>query len=339
MSSVDVANVALAQEKAGVKGMARRAVDIVVPRVKAFVSPQLLVAFLIFGLSIWWNTVIQVLMDVWTRDRLYQFAVYDTPGAVPEGRFWPLVLPDLGFYLFEQNNTETRWADIVATVFTIGTMGYFCIMHGARATIMRRFVLIQALLFFLRGISISVTLLPQSRDLCEYQPPANDFWSIVSFTVQTLTGQVHTCTDMLFSGHTTNLTCMLMVWLWYTPKTTRLPWLFYAAAWALQIAGMWIIVATRFHYSIDVFIAFVLTIILWVGYGLLVQSVDNMKAASDRAWYLRFVAWMECAKFELAAPNAAKDLDEAFFSKNAEEAAALLDAEVCESDSSVASIV
>jgi len=141
------------------------------------------------------------------------------------------------------------------------------------ATIFRRWLFMLGSLFFLRGISIIVTMLPNPLPNCETE--AAKYNPFVG-GIKILMGEITTCADVLYSGHTVNLSLCALIWNEFSsmPGAKLFDWdplgNFFsrgkpaineaghrvrttttkALVWAYTIVGYVMIIATKFHYSI-----------------------------------------------------------------------------------------
>lgn len=71
----------------------------------------------------------------------------------------------------------------------------------------------------------------------------------------------------MFSGHTVALVIMGMIWTDYGPNIPKLRWF----VWAFVVCGVVSLLAARYHYTIDLIIAWYLTYKTWVMYGWLIK--------------------------------------------------------------------
>lgn len=226
-------------------------------------------------------------------------------------------LPDLGFDVLPFVS-ESWLSDLAVVLLVVLTQIRFSLTPMG-ATIVRRWVFLLGSLFVLRGVSIVITMLPNPLKNC--RSTALDYHPAVA-SLMIISGQVVTCGDVLFSGHTVNLTLAALVWQTYshkagvqlckpnlcptcfdpigaifckdTPVENDAGHLVRATTakifiWICAIVGMLTIIATRFHYSIDVFIGFCLCLLLWklYHYYLITIYIDCEK------WHNRVLGWLE----------------------------------------------
>lgn len=109
--------------------------------------------------------------------------------------------------------------------------------------IFRRFMFIYGTVWLLRAFSIVLTVLPNPLEQCKAILHPNPFvaaWLLV-FDIN------HTCADVFFSGHAVGITLFVLFWQRYTKH-----WFFKIIMWILWVAGCFLIIATHYHYTIDV---------------------------------------------------------------------------------------
>ena len=166
------------------------------------------------------------------------------------------ILPDVGFMTLPI--LENEWisdvyihALLIAAFIRVSFTKY-------TETAFRRFFWISGFLYIFRSFTISFTILPTPYAGCTLQKHENPL--LVALKV--ISGQHSTCGDVMYSGHTMVLTSSALLWQLFTDD----PVIVKILVWILSFIGMLIIVATRFHYSDDVIIAFLLTLTLYVIY-------------------------------------------------------------------------
>ncbi len=281
---------------------------------RRFVSWQFCATMLYAFACVYFNTLMQVRAEKRSRTFRalpikYNFTIAD------EHTF--TTLPDIGFDILPM--VHDAWlADVMVGLLVALTQCRFSLTPMG-ATILRRWAFLLGSLFFLRGISIIVTMLPNPLKACKSD--ALDHEPAFA-AVLILTGQIVTCGDVLFSGHTVNIVMAGLVWQTYSHKAgvqllkpNVCPALFDPIAalccknrpaenevghlvrattakilvWVFVTAGMLVIIATRFHYTIDVFIGFCLCFFIWklYHYYCLTIYVDKEKYIN------KLLMWLE----------------------------------------------
>lgn len=123
-----------------------------------------------------------------------------------------------------------------------------------RVGIFTRLFSVWGIVFILRGVSVVLTSLPDPSDLCREHRAAASAWKWL------LPMAYPICGDLFFSGHTVMFVLCALVW---TRYGGRLP---AAAAWLVAAAGVLSLIATRYHYSIDVLYGALIATVMWVLY-------------------------------------------------------------------------
>ena len=219
-------------------------------------------------------------------------------------------LPDLGFdWLPFLSNAAI--ADYVVIVLVIVTMVRFA-PTPMGATIVRRWLFMLGSLFFLRGICIIITMLPNPLAECKIVTQ-NENPFVGGFKV--LLGEIVTCSDVLYSGHTVNLTLCALMWNEFSslPGALIVDWdpvctlvaggtpavneaghrvrttTAKAFVWLYTVFGYSMIIATHFHYTVDVFIGMCMAVLLWkfYHYYLPTMYIDDQKRIN------RLFVWLE----------------------------------------------
>ncbi|OMJ11949.1 Phosphatidylinositol:ceramide inositolphosphotransferase [Smittium culicis] len=173
--------------------------------------------------------------------------VYDSLGF----RF---VLPDVGFEIIKQT-TMLWYTDFCVTLMIIFAVlnlliydrpwRYFC-----------RFLLAWSIALILRITTVATTSVPDPRLDCEFIT-GNPFTSVA----------LHRCGDAIYSGHSTVYAICFMSLVSFSPRNIygRIATILVGG---FALSGSIIIVANRAHYTIDVLIAWYISIGSWyfVGY-------------------------------------------------------------------------
>ncbi|CAF1617173.1 unnamed protein product [Rotaria magnacalcarata] len=210
--------------------------------------------------------------------------------------YWLPTLPDIGHNLlpyctyFQINNHYISIAFILVII-------RYIFQRDIRLIVFRRWFFLQAVMFIMRTISIYVTSLivplPSCNTIAVGSPSIEAFY--IMFFIHT------TCGDVLFSVHT--ITCKLKGMTqkivssgssWFYPKldSTGDPLSFYITTllvWIFTIIGYLFIIATRFHYTVDVFLGFLLANLTWQIYHYYVKNLAEQKSII----ITRFFLWFE----------------------------------------------
>ncbi|KAJ2156039.1 hypothetical protein GGF46_005451 [Coemansia sp. RSA 552] len=147
-----------------------------------------------------------------------------------------------------------------------------------RVMLVRRLGWMVSILYFLRALTVSVTTLPPSIASCSIPTAPKSTWEVVKATPDILAGTVGQCTDKIFSGHTAILTLGFLFWCRYATH-----WCFIALSAMHAVAGIICVLLVRYHYTIDVVIAILLTYAVhFIYYAALDQAVSLHLAVDDR---------------------------------------------------------
>lgn len=154
--------------------------------------------------------------------------------------------------------------------------------HKYRLIIFRRMCSLSGTIFFLRSITMLITSLSvpgihiqcSSEAYGSFTNKLQGAWNILTGGGLYTSG-VRTCGDYMFSGHTVWLTLTTHFISEYTPPSMY--WL-HTGSWVMNIFGLFFILGSHEHYSIDVFVGFYITSRLFLYY----HSLANNKALFQR---------------------------------------------------------
>jgi len=276
------------------------------------VVPQLSASVGVYFVGVYINSLTQA----WLQKTLADY--YDNYNHVALWDVGYAVLPKMDMVFatvsYKGWSVEVNWPDLMAGSATVYTLLRFVVLPGPmsmRWTILKRLMLLSGVMFFLRAFSIVSTVLPNPDKTCKCQLALDectkdDLENIWWFAFQIFIMQAVTCTDVLFSGHTVALTMSVLIIMEYTPKS---PWFdvtsrstpslssrsllsdvftVNTACVSFSIAGYICIIGSRFHYTADVLVGFLLTLLVFKGYH------QAMKAAfTDKTRLARLIKWFE----------------------------------------------
>ena len=214
------------------------------------------------------------LIFVLTSHMLTCIMVVIVNDRMPDRKLFP-PLPDV----LLDNLSYLPWGSRVAEIcmMTLGIMWLcLCLVHKHRMVIMTRMFAMMGTMYLLRCVTIFITAIPcpDVNKECDIYPNAT-VWNrlyraylIFSRMGIAMMGN-RTCGDYVFSGHTITLTMCNLFINEYTPKNMKI---LHVISWCLNIFGMYFILSSRGHYSIDVVIAFYITLQLFNNYHILVDN-------------------------------------------------------------------
>lgn len=173
-------------------------------------------------------------------------------------------------------------------------MLFVLFFHKFRFIIARRLFSLSGSIFLLRSITMLITSLsvPGLHLQCTATKYGNwrnlvyRAWEIISGGGLAIQG-VRTCGDYMFSGHTVWLTLLTHFICEYTPYTMN--WL-QTGCWAMNLFGLFFILAAHEHYSIDVFVAFYITSRMFLYYHSLANNKVLLQGDNRRVkiWFPLF---------------------------------------------------
>lgn len=214
-------------------------------------------------------------------------------------------MPDVVFRVVPEQPWAWQVSDTITMLMSLVHIA-FVLLHKHRWIVARRFCTIAAQLYLLRGVCMGVTWMAvpgqYHASRCVQPAPAEDYWVTVASRVSRFmlslglsaggasgsgNEQEILCGDLLYSGHTLIL---VLTWLsidTYSPRCLR-P-LRLGAAFAAAM-GMTAIVLCRMHYTVDVLLAFVLTVLHYAAY----HAHLRLQHLNDRQWrrYARLAFWL-----------------------------------------------
>lgn len=193
-------------------------------------------------------------------------------------------LPDLFFSIFPHWPGALAISEYLIITSTV-TMFTTCFLHKYRWILLRRVFTVTGLLYFLRAFCMLVTQVPVA-DTTYYCSPKNNntgFGIVFVRSIQLMSGgglQIngkHTyCGDYIYSGHTLVLVLTYLVVREYSPRRY---WILHWLVWLLSASGIFCILLSRGHYTVDVIIAYYITTRLFWLYHTMANN-QNLKEYS-----------------------------------------------------------
>jgi len=184
------------------------------------------------------------------------------------------------------------------------------LVHPKRFLIFRRGFCHLGVMNFLRGMCVLLTTLPDANPICREQffneDGAYKKLSVKDFLYRSFPRALYvildpatniTCGDMVFSGHTV-LFCMVMFGFWQycvpgQEKNNHVGtmefWACLISRWVVYVLFTWclcLIILSKLHYTLDVFIALFLSFFVWTSYHHACEIAELRKSYS-------WIRWME----------------------------------------------
>lgn len=217
-----------------------------------------------------------------------------------------VTLWDVTFAYLPFVHTSTP-ADMFAGLSCLIALVRFAVLPGPfsmRWTFLSRAFVIWGLLFACRSITISVTPLPNPYHSCVPRITFPDnIWLEAVFLFPGV-GNELTCQDVMFSGHTvmgTLFTLFLMRYKTLAPwsrlstdeRCCTLPVFFDVLAAFWLLGGYFFITASHFHYTVDVLVGVMMTVLCFNSYHYVVKIIWLRKQHPARASFTPFLRWFE----------------------------------------------
>ena len=174
------------------------------------------------------------------------------------------VISDLVHDTFSElsaDSTRYTWLCDALVYTSLGCTVVMLCTYGPRKRRTKRlskFVFVVAILYLIRCFTIVATIMPNPDKGCipnKHLVESN--W--MKGALLLVTGRAKTCSDEIFSGHTAIVVACSITWTVYVKNIVVL-----VLAPAYALLTMFVIAFTRFHYTIDVMIGFLLSLLLHV---------------------------------------------------------------------------
>jgi len=221
-----------------------------------------------------------------------------------------VMLFDLGFLVLPDVASGV-YADLWVSVSTTIAMIRFVVLPGPislRWTFLSRAGFVWGWLFIIRAFVITITPLPNPYRQCipKMAFPYNPFTEAMAFFLHAW-GPQNTCQDVLFSGHTVAGTMWTLFFMRYSQKA---PWSQITLEWTCPrrvfrmlcfcwlFLGWYAIIASHFHYSVDVFIGALLTFTVYGFYHNIIFMIW-LKESPLETPVQTFLRWFEGESFDI----------------------------------------
>eukprot|EP01119_Soliformovum_irregulare_P016406 TRINITY_DN4738_c0_g1_i1.p1 TRINITY_DN4738_c0_g1~~TRINITY_DN4738_c0_g1_i1.p1 ORF type:complete len:287 (-),score=41.53 TRINITY_DN4738_c0_g1_i1:135-869(-) len=198
-------------------------------------------------------------------------------------------------------DANVNFPSVLLISFMLLTLVCMFIVDEARRQIFMRFCVLDGFLLGLRAFTIGMTQLNNPTVDCANcgSMCPEDLWTSI---IQTFSYPypLGTCGDSMFSGHTVHYLLMALTWQTYiythpSWKTIAIP-----SIWTITIIGIASLISCRVHYSDDIIIASLLTLMSWTFYGYFLNHPPQ--DSSNYPYVAQFLLWLEPNKAEIAQP-------------------------------------
>ncbi|KAF9123942.1 hypothetical protein BGW39_008588 [Mortierella sp. 14UC] len=209
-----------------------------------------------------------------------------------------IYLEDRGFDIFpaQQDITPANTFVMTSVVFTLIGIAVLCPSWQTRIIVLRRVFWVVGALSILRATTLSVTTMPTPKVGCK-PATATGFGEMFWIALQMIPGTVQACTDDIFSGHTVFMVTCAIQWRLYM----RNSWIKYVSFIYITI-GLYFVIATRLHYTVDVVLAIFITYAMWSFYMAMVDTVMEKEYFGLRRHNEKYIMfdsyWLEKEKHQ-----------------------------------------
>lgn len=189
-------------------------------------------------------------------------------------------------------------AIMAATVMT--GISFIGIFHKHRFIVLRRAFVITGLLYFMRCVTMSVTLLPISNSQKYCVEKLNDTnaavvieraWHFATGFGLSVNGK-SLCGDLICSGHTVTLCMISLMVSEYIPKM----YIIHGLSWIITLAGIAMVLLAHAHYTVDIIIAYYATTRVFWMYHTFANTKLKEKCTSNclsRVWWFPIFQYFE----------------------------------------------
>ena len=168
-------------------------------------------------------------------------------------------LQDIGFKLIDYNRDYLYYNDYVLGALLSSTFVFLGFQKNKKEIILRWSIMLN-ILFTLRIIMIPSTILTRPVEIDEKwgcKTEGYDYNGLFG-PFEIIFQNKMTCYDFIFSGHMVNTCICILILIKYLQHKSKY------LLWLICIVEAFFIIITRSHYLIDINVAIVLTILVWI---------------------------------------------------------------------------
>jgi len=174
-------------------------------------------------------------------------------------------------------SAEQRVVDVLLNSLLILTLFCLIIFRSSWTDVAisyRRMFWVTGMLYLYRALTLTVTTLPTTMSDCvPLVTTGESAIRILTLAIQQMAGIAHTCSDLIYSGHTMIFTTLAIQFRVYSPYR----WLSYYAYFHAAI-GISMVILTHMHYSIDVMLGLFITYGAWsIYFGMVRMVMERLK--------------------------------------------------------------
>jgi len=177
---------------------------------------------------------------------------------------------------------QTKVVDLLLQILLALTVIALFVLPSSwthRAVAFRRLFWVAGILYLYRALTLTVTTLPTTLGDCTpLITTGKPFFTVLWIAFQQVIGTTHSCTDLIFSGHTMIfMTCAIQFRI-YSPYRLVSYYAYLHAG-----IGILLVILTHMHYSVDVILGIFITYGMWsVYFGLVRMAMERL--AHEGRW-------------------------------------------------------
>jgi shingomyelin synthase len=201
---------------------------------------------------------------------------------------------------------EKFWAidvcEVIILTSVVTSISFILIFHKHRFIVLRRAFVITGLLYFMRCLTMFVTVLPvaTSQKYCASKLNNTDIavvtkraWYLATGFGLSINGKHNLCGDSIYSGHTVILCMVSLMVAEYTPQKL---YIIHWFSWIITLVGVVMVLWAHAHYTVDIIIAYYATTrIFWV-YHTFANTELKQKCTNNylsRVWWFPVFQYFE----------------------------------------------
>lgn len=188
-------------------------------------------------------------------------------------------------------------------IISINSACLLLLFHRHRFILFRRLLLIVALLYLYRAVTMYITVLPMSSRTyhCERKMVNITFTELFKRILKlmsglglSINGKHIYCGDFIYSGHTVTLVLSYLIIKEYTSEKF---WILHWIYWLLAVLGIFFLQVAHGHYSVDILLAYYITTRVFWTYHTLANNKELKESSSrncfSREWWFRIFQYFE----------------------------------------------
>jgi hypothetical protein len=170
------------------------------------------------------------------------------------------VLPDVGHDLVPFHPELAIAPDLILMLQCLGLIA-FCARFKRRNDLILAFVDMHVVMMALRSMCVAITVLPTCVHSCKLRHELGHTRASESLSEWLQNGgMASNCHDLVFSGHAIVYTLMFLLFV----DASGAPLFVRLLNFALSVAGVFTLLSSRLHYSLDIFVAVAMTALLYL---------------------------------------------------------------------------